>query len=49
MDFRNAAMTKIDENTIMIEPQIKGEAQKIVKDNEDANEPILIMNETFNV
>lgn len=48
MDFRNAAMTKIDENTIMIEPQIKGEAQKIVKDNEDANEPILIMNETLN-
>ena len=48
MDFRNAAVTKIDENTIMIEPQIKGEAQKIVKDNEDANEPILNMNETLN-
>lgn len=48
MDFRNAAVTKIDGNTIMIEPQIKGEAQKIVKDNEDANEPILNMNETLN-
>lgn len=33
MDFRNAAVTKIDGNTIMIEPQIKGEAQKIVKVN----------------
>lgn len=31
MDFRDAAMTAIDEKTIMIEPQIKGEAQKIVK------------------
>lgn len=48
MDFRNAAVTKIDGNMIMIEPQIKGEAQKIVKDNEDANEPILNMNETLN-
>lgn len=48
MDFRNAAVTKIDGNTIMIEPQIKGEAQKIVKDNEDANAPILNMNETLN-
>lgn len=48
MDFRDAAVTKIDEKTIMIEPQIKGEAQKIVKDNEDANEPILNINETLN-
>lgn len=39
MDFRDVAVTKIDEKTIMIEPQIKGEAQKIVKNNEDANEP----------
>ncbi|RHS80631.1 hypothetical protein DW928_06295 [Firmicutes bacterium AM43-11BH] len=48
MDFRNAAVTKIDENTIRLEPQIKGEAQKIVKDNEDTNEPISDMNETLN-
>lgn len=48
MDFRNAAVAKVDEKTIMLEPQIKGEAKKIVKDNEDANEPILIMNETLN-
>lgn len=48
MDFRNAAVTEIDEKTIMIEPQIKGEAQKIVKNNEDANEPILNLNEILN-
>ena len=45
MDFRDAAVTKIDEKTIMLEPQIKGEAQKIVKNNEDANEFMLNMNE----
>lgn len=33
---------------IMIEPQIKGEAQKIVKNNEDANEPILQLNKIIN-
>ena len=48
MDFRDAAMTAIDEKTIMIEPQIKGEAQKIVKNNEDENEPLLKMNEILN-
>ena len=48
MDFRDAAMTAIDEKTIMIEPQIKGEAQKIVKNNEDENEPLLNMNEILN-
>ena len=48
MDFRDAAVTKIDEKTIMIKPQIKGEAQKIVKNNEDANEPISHMNEILN-
>ncbi|RHV94487.1 hypothetical protein DXA91_15855, partial [Clostridium sp. OF09-10] len=48
MDFRDAAVTKIDEKTIMIEPQIKGEAQKIVKNNEDANEPILQLNKIIN-
>lgn len=32
----------------MIEPQIKGEAQKIVKNNEDENEPLLKMNEILN-
>ena len=48
MDFRDAAVTKIDEKTIMIEPQIKGEAQKIVKNNEDANEPISHMNQILN-
>ena len=36
------------EKTIMIEPQIKGEAQKIVKNNEDANEPILQLNKIIN-
>ena len=41
-------MTAIDEKTIMIEPQIKGEAQKIVKNNEDENEPLLKMNEILN-
>lgn len=48
MDFRDVAVTKIDEKTIMIEPQIKGEAQKIVKNNEDANEPILQLNKIIN-
>lgn len=48
MDFRDAVMTAIDEKTIMIEPQIKGEAQKIVKNNEDENEPLLKMNEILN-
>jgi hypothetical protein len=48
MDFRDATMTAIDEKTIMLEPQIKGEAQKIVKNNEDANEPILNVNELLN-
>lgn len=48
MDFRNATVTEIDEKTIMIEPQIKGEAQKIVQNNEEANEPILHMNEVIN-
>lgn len=48
MDFRDAAVTKIDEKTIMIEPQIKGEAQKIIKNNEVTNEPILHLNETIN-
>lgn len=48
MDFRDVAVTKIDEKTIMIEPQIKGEAQKIVKNNENANEPILHLNKTIN-
>lgn len=48
MDFRDAAMTAIDEKTIMIEPQIKGEAQKIVKNNEYENEPLLKMNEILN-
>ena len=48
MDFRDASVTEIDEKTIMIEPQIKGEAQKIVKNNEDANKPILNMNEILN-
>ena len=48
MDFRDAAVTEIDEKTIMIEPQIKGEAQKIVKNNEEANDPILNMNEILN-
>lgn len=48
MDFRDAAMTAIDEKTIMIEPQIKGEAQKIVKNNEDENDPLLKMNEILN-
>ena len=28
MDFRGAAMKQIDKKTIMIEPQIKGEAQR---------------------
>lgn len=41
-------MTKIDEKTIMLEPQIKGEAQKIVRNNEDANEPILNLNKIIN-
>ena len=31
-----------------VEPQIKGEAQKIVKNNEDENEPLLKMNEILN-
>lgn len=48
MDFRNAAVTEIDEKTIMIEPQIKGEAQKIVKNNEEANEPIINMKKDLN-
>ncbi|MDE7424792.1 MAG: hypothetical protein K2N51_14075 [Lachnospiraceae bacterium] len=48
MDFRDATVTEIDEKTIMVEPQIKGEAQKIVKNNEDANEPILHLNKTIN-
>lgn len=48
MDFRDAAVTEIDEKTIMIEPQIKGEAQKIIKNNEDANEPIVHLNESIN-
>ena len=39
---------EIDEKTIMIEPQIKGEAQKIIKNNEDANEPIVHLNESIN-
>lgn len=48
MDFRDAAVTEIDEKTIMIEPQIRGEAQKIVKSNEALNEPILRLNEAIN-
>lgn len=48
MDFREAAVTEIDEKTIMIEPEIKGEAQKIVKNNEEANEPVSNMNEILN-
>ena len=48
MDFRDAAVTEIDEKTIMLEPQIKGEAQKIIKNNEDANEPIVHLNESIN-
>ncbi len=48
MDFRDATVSKIDENTIMIEPQIKGKAQEIVKNNEDANEPVSHMNEILN-
>lgn len=48
MDFREASLTEIDEKTIMLEPKIKGEAQKIVKNNEEANEPISNMNELLN-
>lgn len=48
MDFRHATVTEIDEKTIMLEPQIKGEAQKIVKNNEEANESISNMNEILN-
>lgn len=48
MDFRDATMKAIDEKTIMIEPHLKGEAQKIVKNNEEANEPISNMNEILN-
>ncbi|MEI3299738.1 MAG: hypothetical protein V8R67_03445 [Eubacterium sp.] len=48
MDFRNAAVAKVDEKTIMLEPQIKGEAKKIVKNNEEANEPIVHLNEILN-
>ena len=47
MDFRGAAMKQIDKKTIMIEPQIKGEAQKIVKNYEEANKPISDINEVL--
>ena len=48
MDFRDAIVTEIDEKTIMIEPQIKGEAQKIVKNNEEENKPIININKALN-
>lgn len=48
MDFRNATVTEIDEKTIMIEPKIKGEAQKIVKNNEEENKPIININKALN-
>ncbi len=37
MDLRNASIRKISENTYSIEPEITGEAKKIVQHREDAN------------
>lgn len=48
MDFRDATVTEIDKKTLMIEPQIKGEAQKIVMNTKNANEPISNVNEILN-
>lgn len=48
MDFRDVTVTKMDEKTIMLEPKIKGEAQKIVKSNQDANKSIVYLNEILN-
>ena len=39
MDLRNAKVTKINDNTFMLEAQITGEAEKIVKKQKELHEP----------
>ena len=39
MDLRNAKVTKINDNTFMLEAQITGEAQKIVEKQKEIHEP----------
>lgn len=39
MDMRNAKATKVGNNIVMLEPEITGEAEKIVKMNEESNIP----------
>ena len=39
MDLRNAKVTKIDDNTFMLEAQITGEAEKIVEKHKELHEP----------
>ena len=48
MDFRDVSVTKVDEKTFMIEPQIKGEAKKIIEETEATNKPIELLTESIN-
>lgn len=47
MDLRHATVTEIDEKTLMIEPQIHGEAERIINKNEQENEPIKEITESL--
>lgn len=48
MDARNAIMTQVNENTLLLETQIQGEPQKIVQKNEEASKPIKKINKSLN-
>ena len=48
MDFRDVAVTKVDEKTLMVRPQIKGEARKIIEETEEANKPIELLMKSIN-
>ena len=47
MDMRDAIVTKIAKNVIMLEPQITGEAEKVVQKHEDDNKEQKILGEAI--
>ena len=47
MDARNATITQVNENTLLLETQIQGEPQKIVQKSEEASKPIKQINKSL--
>ncbi len=47
MDLRNASMTKLSDNSLLVTPQIHGEAKKIIESANIKNEKLIKISETL--